>query len=223
MEEKEGILTEIIYQNEINSYMVGIFETEEEQMTIVGYLPFIQKGDNLKIYGKYVEHKDYGEQFKIETFEKIMPQTLGALENYLASGNIKGVGPATARKIIEKFQEETIQVMKYEPDKLAQIKGITKDKAIEISESFLENWEVWQIVGYLEKFGIGAEGAKKVYNILGINAIDKIEEDPYILIDIARGVDFKQIDDMAIKLRNGKRKLKKNPKWNKICINSNII
>ena len=200
MEEIEGVLTEIIYQNEVNSYVVGIFETEEEQITVVGYLPFIKKGDTLKIIGKFVEHKDYGEQFKIETFEKLMPQTLSALEKYLANGNIKGVGPATASKIVNKFGEDTIHVLKFEPQKLAQIRGITKDKAIEISESFIENWEVWQIVGFLERFGIGAESAKKVYDLLGINAIAEIEADPYMLIDISRGVDFKQIDQMAIEL-----------------------
>ncbi len=200
MEEIEGVLTEIIYQNEVNSYLVGIFETEEEQITVVGYLPFIRKGDSLKIVGKFVEHKDYGEQFKIETFEKLMPKTLGALETYLANGDIKGVGPATASKIVNKFEEDTIYVLKFEPEKLVQIKGITKDKAIEISESFIENWEVWQIVGFLERFGIGAESAKKVYDLLGINAIAEIEANPYILIDISRGVDFKQIDEMAIQL-----------------------
>lgn len=200
MEQIEGELTEIIYQNEVNSYMVGILETEEEEITIVGYLPFINKGDTLKIIGKFVEHKDYGEQFKVETFEKIMPKTLGALERYLASGNIKGIGYATAKKIIAKFGEETIYVLKFEPQKLAQIKGISKDKAIEMSESFIEKWEIWQIVGFLEKFGIGAESAKKVYDLLGINAISEIEANPYILIDISRGVDFKQIDEMAIQL-----------------------
>lgn len=200
MEEIEGVLAEIIYQNEVNSYVVGVFETEEEQFTVVGYLPFVKKGDTLKIVGKFIEHKDYGEQFKIETFEKLMPKTLGALENYLANGNIKGVGPATASKIVNKFGEDTIHVLKYEPQKLAQIKGITKTKAVEISESFIENWEVWQIVGFLERFGMGAESAKKVYDLLGINAIAEIEANPYILIDISRGVDFKQIDQMAIEL-----------------------
>ena len=200
MEEIEGVLTEVIYQNEVNSYLVGILETEDEQITVVGYLPFIRKGDSLKVVGKFVEHKEYGEQFKIETFEKLMPKTLGALETYLANGDIKGVGPATASKIVNKFGEETIHVLKYEPQKLAQIKGITKDKATEISESFVENWEVWQIVGFLERFGIGAESAKKVYDLLGIDAISEIEANPYILIDISRGVDFKQIDQMAIKL-----------------------
>ena len=200
MEEIEGEIAEIIYQNEVNSYVVGILETETEQITIVGYLPFVGKGDTIKATGKFVEHKDYGEQFKIETFEKLMPQTVGALEKYLANGNVKGVGPATATKIVEKFGEETIHVLKFEPEKLAQIKGISKDKALEISQSFIENWEVWQIVGFLEKFGIGAENAKKVYNLLGVNAIEEIEANPYILIDVSRGVDFRQIDDMAIKL-----------------------
>lgn len=224
MEEKEGILAEIIYQNEVNSYTVGIFETEEEQFTVVGYLPFICKGDSLKIIGKFIEHKDYGEQFKIETFEKLMPQTLSALEKYLANGNIKGVGPATASKIIKLFGEETIHVLKYEPSKLAQIKGITKDKAKEISESFIENWEVWQIVGFLERFGLGAESAKKVYDLLGINAITEIENDPYILIDIARGVEFSQIDKMAIELgieRENQKRVKSGIKYALIKITYN--
>ena len=224
LEEIEGVLTEIIYQNEINSYTVGIFETEEEQITVVGYLPFISKGDTLKLLGKFVEHKDYGEQFKIETFEKLIPQTLGALENYLANGNIKGVGPATASKIIQLFGEETIHVLKYEPIKLAQIRGISKEKALEISESFVENWEVWQIVGFLERFGIGAENAKKVYDLLGVNAISEIEANPYILIDISRGVDFKQIDNMAIKLgieRENQKRIKSGIKYALIRITYN--
>ncbi len=195
-----GEVGDIIYYNETNSYMIAEFDTEDEQTTIVGYLPFIASGDNLKVIGNFVEHKKYGRQFKVETFEKLMPQTVGALEKYLANGNIKGVGEALAKRIVKKFGEDTIQVFKTEPQRLAEIKGISETKALEIAESFLENWEVWQIVGFLEKFGIGAEFAKKVYELLGINAIEQIEKDPYILIDIARGVDFKQIDKMALDL-----------------------
>lgn len=148
--------------------------------------------------GKFVTHQDYGEQFKIDTFEKMMPQNLESLKNYLANGTIKGIGPSTAKKIVDTFGEDTIHVFKYEPEKLANIKGITKPKALEMSQSFNENWELWQIVGFLERFGIGPANAKKVYKLLGVNAIEKIEENPYILIDIARGVDFKQIDKMAL-------------------------
>lgn len=198
--EIKGEVTDIIYQNEVNSYTIAVFETNEEETTIVGYLPFVKSGDTLKVEGKFVEHKDYGRQFKVETFEKLMPETLGALEKYLANGSIKGIGEATAKKIIKTFGEDTINVFKFEPEKLAQIKGISKSKAIEMSESFIENWEVWQIVGFLERFGIGAENAKKIYDLLGINAIEQIESNPYILIDMARGVDFKQIDQMALKL-----------------------
>jgi len=224
VEQIEGVLAEIIYQNEVNSYLVGIFETEEEQITVVGYLPFISKGDSLKLTGKFVNHKDYGEQFKIETFEKLMPQTLAALETYLASGNVKGVGLATATKIIDTFGEDTIHVLKYEPHKLARIKGISKNKALEMSESFIENWEVWQIVGFLERFGIGAESAKKVYDLLGINAIAEIEANPYILIDISRGVDFQQIDKMALELgveRENQKRVKSGIKYALIKITYN--
>lgn len=198
--EIKGEVTDIIYQNEVNSYTIAVFDTEEEETTIVGYLPFVKSGDTLKIEGRFVEHKDYGRQFKVETFEKLMPETLGALERYLANGSIKGIGEVTAKKIIKKFGEDTINVFKFEPEKLAQIKGISEAKAKEMSECFLENWEVWQIVGFLERFGIGAENAKKIYDLLGINAIEQIEANPYILIDMARGVDFKQIDQMALKL-----------------------
>lgn len=198
--EIEGIVTNIIYQNEINSYVVAEFEMEYGDTIIVGYLPFISEGDSLKLIGKYIEHKEYGEQFKVDTFEKLMPRTLEALELYLGSGNIKGVGKATARKIVKKFGQETTHILKYEPEKLSQIAGITDEKAHDISESFIENWEVWQIVGFLSKFGIGAEYAQKVFKLLGVNAIEEIESNPYLLIDIAKGVDFKQIDKMALDL-----------------------
>ena len=198
--EIEGEIEDIIYQNETNSYVVANIGTEDELITIVGYLPFINIGDTLKIYGKFVEHKDYGRQFKVDTFEKVMPKTLSSLERYLASGSIKGVGEATSRRIVDTFKEETISVLKYEPEKLAQIKGISEKKAQEISESFVENFEMWQIVGFLEKFGLGAEYAKKVYKKFGLRAIEEIESNPYLLLDIARGVDFKQIDKMAIDL-----------------------
>ena len=123
-----GQIQAIIYKNEINSYTIAEFETEEEETTVVGYLPFINAGDTLKLIGKFVEHKDYGRQFKIDTFEKMMPQTLDALERYLANGNIKGIGEATAKKIVKTFGEETIHVFKYETIRLARIKGISEKR-----------------------------------------------------------------------------------------------
>ena len=195
-----GEIITIIYTNKINSYTIAEMETDEEVVTVVGYLPFINIGDTLKLIGRFVEHKDYGRQFKVDTFEKVMPQTTAALEKYLANGNIKGIGAAIAKRIIKKFGEETIYVFQHQPERLAEIRGISKEGAQEMSASFVENWEVWQIVGFLEKFGIGAEYAKKVYDLLGTEAIEKIEENPYILMDIAKNVDFKQIDKMALDL-----------------------
>lgn len=200
--EYSGEVLGIIYQNELNSYTIAemYIDELEDVKTIVGYLPFVVEGDNLKIIGKFVEHREYGEQFKVESFEKVMPQTLDALERYLANGTIKGVGPATAKKIVKKFGDDTIDTIKYAPEKLAEIKGITRDKAIDISESFIESWEVWQIVGFLEKFSIGVENAKRIYDKLGNNAINQIKDNPYVLIDLVRGVDFRQIDKMALEL-----------------------
>ena len=198
--EIRGQITSIIYENEINGYMVAEFKTAEEETVITGYLPFINNGDSLKVTGKFVTHQEYGRQFKVETFEKIMPETLDALERYLSGGIITGVGPATAKKIIKKFGEETIHVLRFEPDKLSQVKGINTEKATKISEEFTEKWELWEIVGFLEKFGISAANSKKVYEAFGKNAVNEIEANPYTLLDITYGVDFKKIDKMALEL-----------------------
>ena len=200
MEELIGEVQDIIYQNETNGYTIAVLETDKEEITIVGYLPFVTNGDTLKVRGNYVEHKDYGTQFKIITFEKTMPKDEVSIRKYLASGKIKGVGEVTAKNIVKKFGENTINIIKYDPIKLTEIRGISEEKAQIISEAFIENQEMWKIVSFLERFNIGAEHAKKVYEMLGIDSVRKIEEDPYILIEITRGVDFKQIDQMAIKM-----------------------
>ncbi len=207
--EIKGRIRDIIYRNEINSYTIATFETDEEETTVVGYLPFIEKGDNLKITGNFVEHPEYGRQLKIETFEKLMPEDLDSIENYLANGKFKGIGPATAKRMVNTFGKDVINIIKFEPEKLSCIKGITEGKAIEISQSFNENWEVWQIVSYLEKFGIGPQSAEGIYKKLGPNTITTIEENPYILVDLTVRVNFAQIDQIAIKmgmdLENDKR------------------
>ncbi len=223
--ELQGEITEIIYKNELNSYCIAVLEIDkdiinknkkedsdqryisdefgnidnlDEETTIVGYLPFVNVGDTLKVIGKFVEHQEYGRQFKVDTFEKQMPQTTKALERYLANCGIKGIGPATARNIVETFGEDTINVFKFEPTKLAQIKGITKDKALEIANTFIEKWEIWQLVGFLDKFGIGPQSAEKIFKALGVNAMEEIEANPYILIDLVNKVNFEQIDKMAL-------------------------
>jgi len=211
VEELEGQIEEIIYQNEVNSYTVAEFQTNNDIITVVGYLPFINKGDTLKLFGKYIIHQYYGEQFKIDTFEKMIPQGVEAIQKYLAGGIVKGIGPATAKRIVDYFGEDSISVLRFEPEKLADIKGINKEKAAQIGIEFNEKWDLWQIVGFLEKFGISTSNSKKVYEALGKDAIQRIEENPYILLDIVYGVDFKQIDKMAMDMGteyNDERRIK---------------
>ena len=109
------------------------------------------------------------------------------------------MGPATARRIVERFGNDTLEVFKFYPKKLAEVKGISEDRAEEIAAEFNEKWGLWQIVEFLEKFGIGPSNSKKIYDKLGANAVEKIEDNPYILVDIAYGVDFFKIDKIAIK------------------------
>lgn len=196
--EIKGQIEDIIFSNESNCYTVCTVVLEKEIITAVGYLPFINVGDIITASGNFVKHNVYGEQFKIDTFEKTMPSTIAEIEKYLGSGIIKGVGPATSKKIVDKFGEETVYVLQFEPYKLAEIKGITSSKAQEISSEFNNVWELWKIVMFLQQYGIGTANANRVYKELGITAIDKIKENPYILLKFLYGVEFKNIDKMAL-------------------------
>ena len=196
----KGQVESIVFHNEENGYTVCNLDVENELVTCVGNLPFIQVGDIIKVEGNMVNHALYGEQFKINSFEKLLPSTIKEVEKYLGSGIIKGVGPATAKKIVDKFREETVHVLRFEPYKLSLISGITSSKATAISEEFNKEWQLWQIVIFLQKYEIGASNANRVYKELGIYAIDKIKDNPYILLNILYGVSFETVDRMAISL-----------------------
>ena len=129
-----------------------------------------------------------------------MPEGAKALEAYLAGGIIKGIGPAIARRIVSNFGDETLSIFKFNPERLAEVKGISKERAIEIADEFNQNWGLWQIVEFLEKFGIGPSSSKKVFDKLGSNAKQIIENNPYVLVDSAVGVDFFKIDKIALDL-----------------------
>ena len=198
--ELKGQVDSIVFYNEDNGYTVCNLDVDSELITIVGTLPFINVGDIIKAEGNMINHAIYGEQFKVNTFEKIMPSTVSEVEKYLGSGIIKGVGPATSKKIVAKFGEDTVNVLRFEPYKLAEISGITNAKVTQISEEFNKEWQLWQIVIFLQKYDIGATNSNRVYKELGFNAIDRIKENPYILLGILNGVGFETIDRMAISL-----------------------
>lgn len=196
----EGIIEEIIYSNEINGYTVCDVACEEELITVVGYMPFIGVGETLKITGKWVIHPDYGQQLKVEYYEKIYPQTVGDIEKYLSSGSIKGVGPAIAAKIVKKFKEETIDVIRFKPTRLSEIKGISFDKAIKIGQAFEEQRALINVVMFLQSYGINPSHSTKIYKAFGDKAIEKIKSNPYILIDQVFGINFKTADKIAMNL-----------------------
>ena len=196
----KGQIEDIVFNNETNGYTVCSLAVDEELITAVGILPFVSTGDIIVANGNFMNHPVYGEQFKINNFEKVMPSSTAEIEKYLGSGIIKGVGPATSKKIVKKFGDDTIRVLRFEPYKMAEIHGITKEKAEQISDEVNKEWELWKIVIFMQQYGIGVTNANRVYKEYGLNAIEKIKVNPYNLLNILYGVEFSVIDKMAMTL-----------------------
>lgn len=193
----EGTIEEIIFTNEINGYTVCDIKSGDDIITCVGYMPFINAGEILKISGRWVTHPDYGEQLKVETYEKIMPQTVDAIERYLGSGIIKGVGPATAGKIVEAFGEQTLDIIRFQPERLSEIKGISLGKALKIGQAFEEQRELMNVVMFLQEYGISPTYSVKIYKTFGNSTIDIVKSNPYRLADEVFGIGFKTVDRIA--------------------------
>jgi len=193
----EGTVEEIIFCNEISGYTVCEIKCEKDTLTAVGYMPFINVGETLRLSGKWTTHPDYGEQLKVEFYEKIPPQTADALEKYLESGVIKGVGPATAAKIVERFGDEALDIIQFRPERLTEIKGISADKAFRIGQAFQEQRELREVVMFLQKYGISPSFSTKIYKAFGEKTIDEIKANPYRLADEIFGIGFKTADRIA--------------------------
>lgn len=195
----KGEVTEIIYKNEVSYYTIlNILTEDEEYITAVGFMPYVQVGEEIAVTGNIVKHPDYGEQLKVEMFEKFMPKGVNAIEKYLASGILKGVGPATAKRIVSRFGEDSINVIRNLPEKLTEVKGINFDKAMAISNTLNEQWDLWQLASFVGNYGIGNKNALKLYKEFGIDAVNMVKSNPYIVLELCNGVEFKTIDKMAI-------------------------
>ena len=193
-----GTVDEIIYMNEDNGYAIFDLEDADEGLiTCVGTVPYIKCGEILVVCGKWVNHPNYGEQLKIEYFERIEPDSKDAILNYLSSGIIKGIGPKMAEKIVDMFGNEALHVIADTPERLAKIKGISHERAIKINESYMVVQEKEHLIMFLQRFGVSPGYAIKVYDILGKNAVEKIKENPYILCERVRGISFKTADRVA--------------------------
>lgn len=196
----EGNIEEIIYSNDVNGYIVCDMKSEKEVITLVGYMPFTSVGETLKVTGKWVTHPDYGKQLKVELYEKVLPHTTDAMEKYLSSGVIKGVGPATAARIVERFGEETLDIIQFHPERLSEIKGITHEKALRIGQAFEEQRELRKVVMFFQEYGISPAFASKIYRVFGENTIEEIKANPYKLADEILGISFKTADRIAMKI-----------------------
>ena len=189
VKEIKGTVKRITYRNESNSYTVAEVLTDGKSQTVVGILPFLTEGDEAVFYGGYTVHPSYGEQFKAEGFERKAPQNSAAILRYLSSGAIKGIGPATAQKIVEKFGADTLDIIQNKPQDLATVKGITLSKAKQISEEYQKQYGVRDIMMMLSKYGATPDKCLAVYRRFGDKSTDIIKSNPYALCE--EGIDFR--------------------------------
>ncbi len=216
--ELNGKVQEIIYFNDKNTYTVFLFKTDEKTVPCVGYIPFIKLGDKLNLIGDYTEHKVYGKQFKVDTFEKTVPTDEEDLLDYLSSGFIKGIGEKTAQKIVDRFGSDSLDILKNHPEKLCTIKGISEDKALVIQETVNNEWYFLELSKYLKGYGISNTNINNVYKEWNNTALDIIYENPYCLTDVFVGVEFSYIDKIAADLNFDKDNIKRIKSGIKYCL-----
>ncbi len=200
IEEKQGIITDIIFHNEENGYTIGVMETDDEYFTVVGCLPTCNAGSSYKLQGTFKVHPTYGEQFAFTSFEEVLPSGRDGIEGFLASGVIKGVGVKMAAAIVDVFGEETLDVIAKEPEKLTQVGGIGPKKAEAIAESFALHREFANVSMAFQEMGVGADYALKLYKIYGADAVSLIAENPYRLVEEVYGIGFRKADEIAEKM-----------------------
>lgn len=196
----EGYIEKIIYRNDENGYTVlsvVINEDIDETEVMVGYVEGATEGLYIRADGEWVDHKLYEQQFKISAYELHMPQDVDSMEKYLSSGAIKGVGQVLAKMIVKRFKTDTFRIIEYEPERLAEIKGISERKAREIGVQYHESQDIRQAMMFLGKYGINAHLAVKIYNEYGNKMYKVLEENPYQLADDIQGVGFKIADEIA--------------------------
>lgn len=196
-----GKVEEIVYSNEDNGYTVCCIDSDEEGIFIAtGYMPFISDGESVALSGGWVTHPDYGEQFKAEYCETIMPTDEEAITRYLSSGIIPGIREATAKKLVQYFGCDTLNIMLSDPERLSEIKGVSKDRAKKIGEEFARRQSMQNIVMFLQQYSISANMAVKIHGVLGAGAVDMIKKNPYILSDMVDGITFKTADTIAFNM-----------------------
>jgi len=202
----DGIVENIIYQNAMNGYTVFELHTDasadddSDEITCVATMPELCPGEQVRLFGHYVMHATFGRQFQVEFFEKTMPATAAGMEKYLGSGAIRGIGEKLARRIVDKFGDNTFIVLENSPEMLAQVRGITIEKAISIGTVFAEQYQQRAAMMFMQQYGISVLSAQKIYKRYKQSAIDIVKTNPYALADDIIGIGFKMADTIAYRL-----------------------
>lgn len=198
---KEGYVEKIVYRNADNGYTVlDIADRDGEEQTCVGYFSFINEGEYIEVTGTIKEHPNYGEQILVQHYEVKEPEDSLAMERYLGSGAIKGIGAALAARIVRKFGNDTFRIIEEEPERLAEVKGISMKAAMQCAKQFDEKREIRNAMVFLQKYGISMNLAVKIHNTYGAGMYDVIRENPYRLAEDISGVGFKIADEIAMKV-----------------------
>ncbi len=200
MENQKGYVDHIIYRNSENGYTILVLSCEKEDITCVGTLKDIDQGESLEVQGEYVEHPVYGTQLKVANYRIVPPEDAASMERYLGSGAIKGIGPALAARIVKEFGSDTFRIIEEEPERLAQIKGISENKAREIAILAEEKKDMREAMVFLQQYGISNTLAVKIYNTYGMSIYGIMRENPYKLAEDITGVGFRTADEIASKI-----------------------
>lgn len=192
-----GTVDHITFSNSNNGYTVAVLKLPDDEITVVGIMPFISVGDFIEVTGSFTNHPTYGPQFKVVSYEKSAPTGMASILNYLSSGAIRGVGPSTARSIVERFGERALEIIESEPERLAEIRGISRDKALKISENYVKQFGIRDVMMFLSPFKISPERALKVFKALGNNATEIIRRNPYVLCDEEIDFPFEKAEEIS--------------------------
>lgn len=197
MEELQGYVDHIVFRNADNGYTVLNLISDEDEITCVGIFPVVTEGEILLLHGEYTSHPTYGEQFQMKSYETKPPEDVLSMERYLASGAIKGIGVALAARIVRRFKNDTFRIMEEEPERLAEVKGISERMAMEISNQMVEKKDLRDAMIFLEKYGISTNLAVKIYQTYGQEIYSVIHENPYRMAEEVSGIGFKIADEIA--------------------------
>ena len=200
MEKLAGYVEHIIYRNADNGYTVLTLVSGEEEITCVGIFSAIAEGENIEASGDYTDHPTYGKQFKVESFEEKAPEDEEAIERYLGSGAIRGIGLALAARIVRRFKADTFRIIEEEPERLQTVKGITAKKAMELSAAFRELTGLKRVMEFLARYELPVPLAMQLYRAYGAQALPRLKEDPYLLTGQAYGVAFSTMDEIALSM-----------------------